>query len=160
MSRSYANAINVPEHGTWPSILALIIGLVYGCVGVLQLLVGLGFIGAIVGFTDPVGGFLLIIVSAVFLTGVKPLVRDEQEGYAFIAVGYILAAVMFALQVMVIVTNGLGWVLRFEDWLAWSIYNDMTPSLWMFVILMTATGCLWILGNLKEKLLPNSKGVS
>ena len=156
MSRSYAVEINVPEEGTWPSILALVVGLSYGGVGALQLLVGIGLVGPIMGFTDLVGGFLLMIVAAVFLTGVRPLRNDEQEGYAFIAVGYVLAAVLFGLQIMVITTNSLGWLLGYQNWQGWNIFNDVTPSLWMFIILMTATGSLWILGNLREKLIPSS----
>jgi len=156
LSRIYSEIIGVPENGTWPSILALVIGLAYGGVGFVQVLVALGLIGPIIGFTDLLGGFLLIIVSAVFLTGVRPLSKDDQEGYAFIAVGYILAAILFALQVMIIATNLLGWFLRFENWLMWNVLNDLTPSLWLFIILMTSTGALWVIGHLREKLLPGS----
>ena len=160
MSRRYSDTIGVPEDGTWPARLALVVGLTYASIGFIQILVSLGFIVPLVGFSDLIGGLLLIIVAAVFLTGVRPLQRDEQEGYAFIAVGYILAAVLFALQIMVIITNALGWVLRFEDWLLWNILNDITPSLWLFIILMTSTGALWVLGNLREKLVPSSMEVS
>ncbi len=154
MARNYAEVIGVPENGTWPSILALIIGLAYAIAGILQIIVGLGLIAPLPGFNDIIGGFLLIIVAAVFLTGVLPLSKNEQEGYAFITVGYILAAILFALQILVIITNTLGWLLRFEDWISWNIINDITPSLWMFLILMTSTGVLWIFGNLREKLAP------
>ena len=157
MSRIYSDAIGVPDDGTWPSILALVVGLAYAGVGTVQVLVAFGFIWPLIGFTDLVGGFLLIIVAAVFLTGVRPLSKDEQEGYAFIAVGYILAAVLFALQIMVIITNALGWVLQFENWLAWNVLNDITPSFWLFLVLMTSTGALWVLGHLREKLLPSPK---
>ena len=160
MSRIYSDVIGVPEDGTWPARLALVVGLAYAVVGIIQVFVALGFIAPIAGFSDLVGGFLLIIVAAVFLTGVRPLSKDEQEGYAFIAVGYILAAVLFALQIMVIITNALGWLLRFEDWIAWNVFNDITPSLWMFLILMTSTGALWVLGHLREKLVPNLEEVT
>ncbi|TFG30222.1 hypothetical protein EU527_14780 [Candidatus Thorarchaeota archaeon] len=157
MARNYAEEIGVPEDGTWSSILTLVAGISYGVVGVIQVLVSLGILPVIIGFTDLVGGLLLIIVGAVFLTGVRPLSNNEQEGYAFIAVGYILAAILFALQVMVIITNAMGWVLGYEDWLGWNILNDITPSFWMFIILMTSTGALWILGNLRNKLRPKTK---
>jgi hypothetical protein len=148
--------VKVPEVGRWPAALTLIIGLGYGSVGLIQLLSSLGFIAPIQGFGDAVGGFLLVIIAAVFLTGVKPLSKSKQEGYAFIAVGYILAAVLFGLQLLVIGTNALGWVLGLQGWIDWNIYNDITPSLWLFIILMTATGSLWILGSLREKLLPTA----
>jgi hypothetical protein len=157
LSKIYSETIGVLEDGTWLSRLALVVGLAYASVGIIQIIVALGFIAPIVGFTDLVGGFLLIIIAAVFFTGVKPLSKNEQEGYAFIAVGYILAAILFALQVLVIITNAIGWFLRFNNWLQWNVLNDITPSLWLFVILMTATGSLWVLGNLRDKLLPTSK---
>ncbi len=156
----YSDVIGVPEDGTWPAILALVAGLAYAAVGILQVLVSFGFIPPIIGFTDILGGFLLIIIAAVFLTGVRPLSKDDQEGYAFIAVGYILAGILFALQVMVIITNALGWILQFEDWLSWSIFNDITPSLWLFVILMTGTGVIWVVSNLREKLREEARRAS
>ncbi|MFX1560876.1 MAG: hypothetical protein ACFFBL_09850 [Promethearchaeota archaeon] len=149
----YREELNLPENGKWPSVLTLIIGVAYLSIGVVQILSSLQLIQPIVGFSDLIGGFLLIIVASVFLTGVGPLSRNNQEGYAFIAVGYILAALLFGLQILVILTNGLGWFLRFEDWLTWNIWNDVTPSLWMFVILMTGTGSLWVIGNMREKIL-------
>ncbi|MHA1944244.1 MAG: hypothetical protein ACW96M_07600, partial [Candidatus Thorarchaeota archaeon] len=98
----YREELNLPEEGKWPSIFTLVIGLGYLIVGIIQILSSLGIIAPIIGFYDVFGGFLLIIVASVFLTGVKPLSENNQEGYAFIAVGYILAAVMFALQILVI----------------------------------------------------------
>lgn len=154
----YREELNLPEEGRWPSFFTLIIGLGYLLVGSIQVLSSIGIIAPIIGFSDLIGGFLLIIVALVFLTAFRPLSENNQEGYAFIAVGYILAAVMFTLQVLVILTNVLGWVLQFEDWIAWNISNDITPSLWMFIILMTGTGSLWVIGNMREKILGKREG--
>ncbi|MFW9769588.1 MAG: hypothetical protein ACFFF9_12395 [Candidatus Thorarchaeota archaeon] len=150
--------LHLPEEGRWPSILTLSIGLGYLVVGIIQILTSFGIISPIPGFTDPIGGFLLIIVASVFLTGFRPLSENNQEGYAFVAVGYILAAVMFALQVLVILSNALGWILQFQDWLAWNIINDITPSFWMFLIMMAGTGSLWIIGSMREKILGKHQG--
>ncbi len=156
----YREELNLPEDGRWPSVLTLVIGFGYLFVGIIQILTSFGIIAPIVGFSDLISGFLLIIVAFVFLTGFKPLSENNQEGYAFIAVGYILAAVMFALQVLVILTNALGWLLHFEDWIGWNIMNDLTPSFWMFLILMTGTGSLWVIGNMREKILGSDGEVS
>ena len=153
----FREELNLPKDSKWPSVLTLIVGVAYLSVGVVQILSSFQVIPPIVGFSDLIGGFLLIIVASVFLTGVKPLSVNNQEGYAFIAVGYILAALLFGLQILVILTNGLGWLLRFEDWIAWNIWNDITPSLWMFVILMTATGSLWVIGNMRDRILGVTK---
>lgn len=153
----YREELNLPEDSKWPSVLTLVIGIVYLCVGFVQILSSLQLITPLLGFSDLIGGFLLIIVASTFLTGVKPLSENNQEGYAFITVGYILAALLFGLQILVILTNGLGWFLRFEDWIVWNIWNDITPSLWMFVILMTATGSLWVIGNMRDRILGVTK---
>jgi len=153
----YRENLNLPDDNKWASFFTLAIGIAYLTIGVVQVLSSLQLISPLVGFSDVVGGVLLIIVAAVFLTGVKPLSENNQEGYAFIAVGYILAALLFGLQVLVILTNALGWFLHFEDWLAWSVWSDITPSLWMFIILMTGTGSLWVIGNMRNKIMGVSK---
>ena len=143
----------VPEESKLPAILTLLIGCAYLTVGAFEVLSSLHLIPPIAGFTDLLGGILLIIISSVFLTGVKPLLENNQEGYAFVAVGYILAALLFGLQILVILTNALGWFLRFQDWLSWNIWTDFTPSLWMFIILMTGTGSVWAIGNMRDKIM-------
>ncbi len=156
----YREDLHLPKNGRWPSFFTMVIGITYLIVGIVQVLSSLQLIVPITGFSDFIGGFLLIIVASVFLTGVKPLSENNQEGYAFIAVGYILAALLFGLQILVILTNGLGWFLHFEDWLSWSILNDITPSLWLFIILMTGTGSLWVIGNMGEKIMGRKMEVS
>jgi len=157
LSSKYVNSIRVPEAGTWPARLSLVAGLTYAVVGIVQIFVAMGLIGPIIGFNDAVGGFMLLVVGAVFLSGVQPLSKNEQEGYAFIAVGYILASILFGLQILVIGTNFLGWILQYENWLQWNVMNDITPSLWLFLILMTSTGLLLIISNLRVKLHPSPK---
>ena len=156
----YREDFNLPRNGKWPSVLTLVVGIAYLSVGIIQILSSLQIIIPIIGFSDLIGGFLLIIIAAVFLTGVPLLSRNDQEGYAYIAVGYILAALLFGLQILVILTNFLGWVLRFQDWIAWNIWSDVTPSFWMFIILMTATGSIWVIGNMREKILGTTKEVT
>ena len=151
MFRGY-DALGLPEDGKWPSIMSLSIGVTYLVVGLLQLGVGLGLLPPVPGFGDILGGVLLMVVAAVFLTGVNPLRKNEQEGYAYIAVGYILAAVLFGLQVLVMATNALGWLLRYEDWLSWNIVNDLTPSFWLFIGLVIVTLSLILTGNVKKRI--------
>ena len=155
----YREELNLPEDSKWSSVFTLLIGIAYLSVGVVQILSSLQLIPPLIGFSDFIGGFLLLIVASVFLTGVQPLSKNNQEGYAFVAVGYILAAILFGLQILVILTNGLGWFLRLEDWIAWNIRTDFTPSLWMFIILMTGTGSLWVIGNMRDKIMGVPKEV-
>ena len=118
----FRTELTVPDESRLPAMLTLLVGLAYLIVGIFEILSSLHLIPPIVGFTDLLGGVLLIIISSVFLTGVKPLLENDSEGYAFVAVGYILAALLFGLQILVILTNALGWFLRFQDWLSWNIW--------------------------------------
>ncbi len=152
----YSKGLTLPRDGRWPSILTLAIGIAYLSVGITQVLSEFHLIPQIISSTDFISGFLLIIVASVFLTGAKPLSENNQEGYAFIAVGYILAGLLFGLQILVILSNGLGWLLHFEDWLTWNILNDITPSFWMFIILAAGTGLLMVIRNMKDKILGES----
>ncbi len=153
----FRKGLALPRDGKWPSILTLAIGIAYLSVGIIQVLSEFHLIPSFIGTTDIIGGFLLIVVASIFLTGVKPLLENNQEGYAFIAVGYILAGLLFGLQILVILTNGLGWLLHFEDWLTWNILNDITPSLWMFIILAAGTGLLMVIRNMKDIILGESR---
>lgn len=153
----FRTELTVPDESRLPAMLTLLVGLAYLIVGIFEILSSLHLIPPIVGFTDLLGGVLLIIISSVFLTGVKPLLENDSEGYAFVAVGYILAALLFGLQILVILTNALGWFLRFQDWLSWNIWTDFTPSLWMFIVLMTGTGSVWAIGNMRNKIMGVTK---
>jgi hypothetical protein len=150
LARQYA-ILNLPENGKWPSILCLVVGLIYLSGGIAQILTAMGIIQIIPGPNDMLGGFLLVIVSSVFLTGVRPLKNNQEEGYAYIVVGYILAAILFGLQILVIGTNALGWFLQFEDWLSWNVMNDLTLSFWLFIGLLISTGALWLVGDLRNE---------
>ena len=43
---------------------------------------------------------------------------------------------MFGLQIIVILTNGLGWIAGLEDWADWSIAQQLTPALWLFLLVI------------------------
>jgi hypothetical protein len=83
---------------------------------------------------------MLMIVSMVFLAGVGPLRRNNREGYAYIAVGIFLAGILFALQLVTLATNYLGWILGFEDWIGWTLLSDMTPTIWLFLLILGIFG--------------------
>jgi hypothetical protein len=150
LARQY-ESLNLPEDGKWPSILCFVVGVIYLTGGLAQILTSVGIVQVLPGANDLLGGFLLVIVSSVFLTGVRPLKNNEEEGYAYIAVGYILAAILFVLQIFVIGTNALGWFLRFEDWLSWNLMNDLTLPFWLFIGLLMSTGALWLVGDLRNR---------
>ncbi|MBD3406895.1 MAG: hypothetical protein GF411_12330 [Candidatus Lokiarchaeota archaeon] len=113
-------------------VLTALTGLVYIGVGIIHTSL---FVtqNTIFGFPmDPIQGLLLVIVGFVFIGGIKPLQKKSMEGYAFVIVGGILATLLFLLQMIVIGTNLLGWYLQLEDWINWSLANDISPAIWLF----------------------------
>jgi hypothetical protein len=110
----------------------------YGAAGLLQLLSGMGLVGIGYVGSDPIGGFMVVVVAVVFATAVRPLLASDREGIAFFVVGSVLASILFALQVLIIGTSFIGWALRFEDWISWNVLNDITPAIWLFPLAMIA----------------------
>lgn len=104
----------------------------YGILGVLQILVGIDMVNPSSLINDPIGGIMLVVVALVFISGVRPLLEEDQEGYAYLTVGAILGGILFVLQLIILGTNTLGWLLQLEDWSEWILLSDLTPALLLF----------------------------
>ena len=115
------------------AISAALAGAAYGILGVLQILVGIGIVNPNSRINDPIGGIMLVVVALVYISGVRPLLGEDREGYAYLAVGSILGGILFVLQLVILGTNALGWWLQLEDWSEWIILSDLTPALLLFL---------------------------
>lgn len=116
----------------WP--FALAIGLTYLLGGSLWFLYSLGLSIPFPSSPDTMSAFMLVIVASLFIYGIKPLREGNREGFAFLAVGMILAGILFFLQLVIMGTNFLGWLLGFEDWTGWTLLSDITPNIWLFLL--------------------------
>ncbi|MHA2207137.1 MAG: hypothetical protein ACXABC_14865 [Candidatus Thorarchaeota archaeon] len=134
----------------WPLSFLIIMGLLYLTVGLIQLLSSIGVIAPMVGMSDPLSAIMILIISGVFFVGIGPTKRNIRNGYAYLAVGLIFAAVLFALQIIIIGTNAIGWLLQLEDWIEWNLLNDLSPSLWLFLIVGVVLGILRATGRLSQ----------
>jgi len=110
----------------------------YGILGVLQILVGIDVVNPSSLINDPIGGIMLVVVALVLISGVRPLLEENQEGYAYLAVGSILGGILFVLQFIILGTNALGWLLQLEDWSEWILLSDLTPALLLFIPVLLA----------------------
>ncbi|KXH72421.1 MAG: hypothetical protein AM326_03525 [Candidatus Thorarchaeota archaeon SMTZ-45] len=118
----------------------LLLGMIYLIGGILWFIVSFDAPIPFPAGPDPIGSLVLVVVSVVFLAGVGPLRRKDRQGFAYIAVGMFLAGVLFALQLFIIATNFLGWILGFEDWLVWTLLSDVTPTVWLFLLALFIFG--------------------
>lgn len=117
-------------------------GFLYIVAGILEITTSLG-VDAVEPFAnmlrvvgDPFNGFVLIVIGLVFLKGVGPASRGDREGISYIAGGALLASTLLGFYVLNSLSNCLGFVLGFEDWLGWTILDEMKPGvvLWLFTI--------------------------
>ncbi len=118
-----------------------LVGALYILVGLIEAATGFGIgprpidaIGAlfrVVG--DPFNGFILCIIGSVYLKGVSAATSGDREGMSYVVGGAIMASVLLGFYVLNGFSNGLGFVLGFEDWLEWTILDDIKPGviLWL-----------------------------
>ena len=126
------------SRSAWP--FPLVLGMVYLIGGFLWFISSIGITIPFPASSDPISSLMLMIVSGVFLAGVGPLRRNDREGYAYIAVGIFLAGILFVLQLVTLGTNYLGWILGFEDWITWTLLTDVTPTVWLFLLIVGIFG--------------------
>ncbi|UCH05361.1 MAG: hypothetical protein JSW05_04130 [Candidatus Thorarchaeota archaeon] len=118
----------------WSS--ALLMGTLYLVGGLLWLAASLGLPIPVPSVADPMSAFVLVIVAVIFFSGVRPLRKGDRNGFGFIAVGVLLAGIMFGLQLVILSTNYLGWVLGLEDWVSWDAVSNLTPTVWLFLFVL------------------------
>jgi hypothetical protein len=135
MSENSGNTLN--------GIFVGLAGLLYSVVGVLEILSGFGIAGAIQYFADifqlvgdPFNGFVLLVIGLVFLKGFSYVSQGDREGISYVMGGALLASTLLGFYVINAFSNGLGFLLGFEDWLEWTILDDIKPGviLWISTI--------------------------
>ncbi len=135
--------------------LAVIFGIfssAYLSVSVISILIITGIIPDLPGFGTGLNSVMMIIVGIVFLFGSRHLIRGEREGVAYVVVGFVLAFILFLLQIIIILTNTLGHFLLFEEWSSWNIAQDIIPNIWLFLFLLIGGAVLRHTGILHQML--------
>lgn len=133
-------------NGQMVAIYSTILGLLYVLMGLLEI-VGwfgveipmlAGVAGAFFVVGDAFAGFVLVVIGAVYLSGLGAVSRGDREGLSYISVGALMSTVLLALYIANILSNGLGLVLGFEDWLEWTLMDDLRPGLLLWVLAIPA----------------------
>jgi hypothetical protein len=111
-------------------------GIVYLTGGLLWLVGSLGLPIPFPSVPEPISAIVLIIIAVIFLSGVRPLRQGDRDGFGFVAVGVLLAGIMFGLQLVILSTNYLGWMLGLGDWVSWNAASNLTPTVWLFLLVI------------------------
>lgn len=88
---------------------------------------------------DPFGGFVLLVVGAVFVVGVRKLAAGAGEGAIFVSVGILLSVAFGLVDLLALGAAGLDAYLV-EEWAEWSAAGSVSPLLYLGAI--GATGFL------------------
>lgn len=128
--------------GSSVAIYSTIIGLVYAIIGLLEILGELGLKTPFMErlFIPPsiFGGFMLLIIGIVYLSGINLQSQGNREGLSYLAVGALLSAVFFGVYICIMGANAFGYAMRFEDWAEWTWLDDMMPGIWLFPLALPA----------------------
>jgi len=131
-------------NGQIVGVYTALIGGLYTLLGVVEILGWLGveilpqLAGLFFVANDAFNGFVLLVIGLVYLKGVGSVMSGEREGLSYVSVGALMSTVLLALYVANIVSNGLGLVLGFEDWLGWTVLDDFRPGLILWVLAIPA----------------------
>ncbi|MFW9921380.1 MAG: hypothetical protein ACFFED_17400 [Candidatus Thorarchaeota archaeon] len=139
---------------SWPLYLSLIFGSLYILIAIIDILALLAIIQSPYSTGDFIASIMMLVVGLVFIAGTPSLRRGEKDGYAFTLVATTLAGILFLLQILVFISNALGWILGFENWSEWDPLADIIPSIWLFTLILLTMGVLRSL-----KMLGGEKGI-
>ena len=139
---------------------ALVIGSLYAAAGFVQFVLGTGLAGclaylghpgealqnALFGLAnalfippDVLGGLLLLVVGATFLSGAKELRMGIPEGVAYVYVGTLLSLTFAIVYLLTMSGNALeAFVLGCEDFEDWTFLSDMRPAIYLAVLALPA----------------------
>ncbi len=80
---------------------------------------------------DLFGGLALIVIGAVYLSGVRELLEEKNEGISFLLVGSILIGVFGILHILMIGADWLMYLLGEVD--EFPVVNALRPEILLFV---------------------------
>ena len=125
-------------------IYTALIGLLYASLGVIEIL---GWLGVEIlpqlarlffVVNDIFNGFVLLVIGLVYLNGVGSVMNGEREGLSYVSVGALMSTILLTLCVANILSNGFGLLLGFEDWLEWTLLDDIRPGFLLWVLAIPA----------------------
>jgi hypothetical protein len=124
--------MKVMEQRTTFMLLGLVSGVVYAFFGILTILTFFGVVSFALISADVLTGLMILIVGIVFIEGVRELRESVSDAVPFLMVGLLLAGLIAGLQIAILFSNALGWLLGFEGWKEWQVASDLTQAIWIF----------------------------
>ena len=120
-------------------LFALVAGLSYGVLGILQVLAGAGMGSDGMASFNITGGIIdgcmLLVASAVFLAGARRMLAGDAAGEAFLNVGIMLSLLYAAVYVLLFAGDLLmAYAIGSEDYAGWAPAEGIAPAIYAAVL--------------------------
>ncbi|MBP2030705.1 hypothetical protein J2755_001653 [Methanohalophilus levihalophilus] len=118
-------------------LFSFILGLSYSLAGIVQIGKGIGLLNSAFAESlfipgETAGGFVLLVVGAVFIAGWNTFRADQQEGIAYVYVGILLSLIFAAVYMLSMVANGMeAYLLSAEGFENWTPLSDLKPAVYL-----------------------------
>ena len=119
------------------SIYALVLGIAYLAIGIVEVFGGAGIV--IPG--DLFGGFALVVIAATYLNGVRGVVNGEHRGLSFVLGGLFLSAVFGVLYLLLMGADGLMFLLGEAE--EFPVLADFRPAIMLFFLALPLAYQAW-----------------
>ncbi|ACV24584.1 hypothetical protein [Methanocaldococcus fervens] len=112
------------------TLLSLVFGLLFLFSGGIEVVV---WICSVVGVEselplfvgDVFGGLALLAVGITYLLGVKKAVNEDIRAISYLFTASIVGLGIGIIALLLLIANAIGFLLGFDDWADWSIFNDL-----------------------------------
>lgn len=126
------------NYGNKEMIFAALAGVLYLLSGLLHIAGGLGIY---TGLSDTLfvsgdisGGFCLMVIGAVFIAGLREMLKGINAGVSFVYVGILMSLLFMGVYLLIMGGNLLDSYIVPEDYEGWSIIETFRPGLYLGII--------------------------
>ena len=114
--------------------LSLIFGFLFAISGIVEILIGVcSILGVRINlflFTgDVLGGLALLAVGITYFLGVKKAIDEDIRAVSYLFTASVVGLGIGIIAFLLLISNAVGFLLGFEDWQGWSVFNDITVYL-------------------------------
>ena len=114
--------------------LSLIFGFLFTISGIVEILIGVCSIFGIeiklYLFTgDALGGLALLAVGITYFLGVKKAIDEDIRAVSYLFTASIVGLGIGVIAFLLLISNAVGFLLGFEDWQGWSVFDSITVYL-------------------------------
>jgi hypothetical protein len=114
--------------------LSLIFGFLFAISGIVEILIGvcsiLGVKIKLFLFTgDVLGGLALLAVGITYFLGVKRALNEDIRAVSYVFTASIVGLGIGVIAFLLLISNAVGFLLGFEDWQGWSVFDSITVYL-------------------------------